>query len=79
VLYGATDLTAIKGLNNQKIEVTLVYSLGEVAKLTALQKNQLLTDIAEALVANTNNILAANENALDAAILDRLVLNPESI
>ena len=31
VLYSATDLTAIKGLNSQKIEVTLGYSLGEVA------------------------------------------------
>jgi len=31
VLYSATDLIAIKGLNSQKIEATLGYSLGEVA------------------------------------------------
>jgi glutamate 5-kinase len=31
VLYSATDLTAIKGLNSQKIEATLGYSLGEAA------------------------------------------------
>jgi glutamate 5-kinase len=30
-LYGAIDLTTIKGLNSQKIETTLGYSLGEVA------------------------------------------------
>lgn len=29
VLYSATDLTSIKGLNSQKIEATLGYSLGE--------------------------------------------------
>jgi glutamate 5-kinase len=31
VLYSATDLAAIKGLNSQKIEATLGYSLGETA------------------------------------------------
>ena len=31
VLYNATELTAIKGLNSQKIEATLGYNLGEVA------------------------------------------------
>jgi glutamate 5-kinase len=31
VLYSATDLTSIKGLNSQHIEPTLGYSLGEVA------------------------------------------------
>jgi glutamate 5-kinase len=31
VLYSATDLITIKGLNSQKIEATLGYSLGEVA------------------------------------------------
>jgi glutamate-5-semialdehyde dehydrogenase len=59
----------------------------QVANLTSQQKNQLLADIAEALLDNTNNILAANvkdlnaakENALDAAMLDRLALDPESI
>ena len=59
----------------------------QVANLTAQQKNQLLTDIAQALVENTDSILAANvkdldsakENNLDAAMLDRLALDPERI
>lgn len=59
----------------------------QVANLNAEQKNQLLTDIAEALSANTPSILAANEkdlaagqtNGLDAAMLDRLALDPQRI
>jgi glutamate-5-semialdehyde dehydrogenase len=59
----------------------------QVANLTAMQKNQLLPDIAEALIANTDSILVANvkdldaakENNLDAAMLDRLALDPERI
>ena len=59
----------------------------QVANLTAQQKNQLLTDIAQALQANTDSILTANikdlaaakENKLDAAMLDRLALDPERI
>ncbi|MDU0353313.1 glutamate-5-semialdehyde dehydrogenase [Paraglaciecola aquimarina] len=59
----------------------------QVANLNAEQKNQLLTDIAESLSANTPSILAANEkdlaagqeNGLDAAMLDRLALDPSRI
>ncbi|WP_299081395.1 glutamate-5-semialdehyde dehydrogenase [uncultured Paraglaciecola sp.] len=59
----------------------------QVANLSAPQKNQLLADIAQALVANTHSILIANnkdvalgkENGLDEAMLDRLALNAESI
>ncbi|MGJ8680455.1 glutamate-5-semialdehyde dehydrogenase [Paraglaciecola sp.] len=59
----------------------------QVANLNAEQKNQLLTDIAEALSENTPSILAANEkdlaagkeNNLDAAMLDRLALDPARI
>ena len=59
----------------------------QVANLNAEQKNQLLTDIAESLSVNMPSILAANEkdlaagkdNGLDAAMLDRLALNPDRI
>ncbi|WP_339724164.1 glutamate-5-semialdehyde dehydrogenase [uncultured Paraglaciecola sp.] len=59
----------------------------QIASLTSGQKNQLLIAIAEALVANTADILVANEkdllagkeNALDAAMLDRLALDPQRI
>ncbi|WP_158972652.1 glutamate-5-semialdehyde dehydrogenase [Paraglaciecola sp. L3A3] len=59
----------------------------QVANLNAEQKNQLLTDIAESLSANTPSILAANEkdlaagkeNGLDAAMLDRLALDSTRI
>jgi glutamate-5-semialdehyde dehydrogenase len=59
----------------------------QVANLTAKQKYQLLTDIAQSLLANTDSILAANikdldaakVNNLDAAMLDRLALDPERI
>ncbi|MEP1448434.1 MAG: glutamate-5-semialdehyde dehydrogenase [Paraglaciecola sp.] len=59
----------------------------QIASLTAGQKNQLLSNIAEALVDNTPAILAANkkdlmagqENGLDAAMLDRLGLDPKRI
>ena len=59
----------------------------QVANLTSKQKNQLLADIAESLLANTAAILVANEkdlsagkeNGLDAAMLDRLALDPARI
>jgi glutamate-5-semialdehyde dehydrogenase len=59
----------------------------QVANLTSKQKNQLLADIAESLLANTATILVANEkdlsagkeNGLDAAMLDRLALDPARI
>ncbi len=59
----------------------------QVANLNAEQKNQLLTDIAASLTENTPSILAANEkdlaagkdNGLDAAMLDRLALDPDRI
>ncbi|MFT2092733.1 glutamate-5-semialdehyde dehydrogenase [Paraglaciecola sp. 2405UD69-4] len=59
----------------------------QVANLNAQQKDQLLTDIAESLISNTDSILVANakdlaagkENGLDAAMLDRLALDPERI
>ncbi|WP_133468792.1 glutamate-5-semialdehyde dehydrogenase [Paraglaciecola marina] len=59
----------------------------QVANLNAQQKDQLLTDIAESLISNTESILIANakdlaageENGLDAAMLDRLALDPKRI
>lgn len=59
----------------------------QVANLNAQQKDQLLTDIAESLISNTESILIANakdlaageENGLDAAMLDRLALDPTRI
>lgn len=59
----------------------------QVANLTAFQRNQLLTDIAKVLLDSTPAILAANEkdlaagknNGLDAAMLDRLALDPKRI
>ncbi|WP_289032058.1 glutamate-5-semialdehyde dehydrogenase [uncultured Paraglaciecola sp.] len=59
----------------------------QVANLNAQQKDQLLTDIAESLISNTKSILIANakdlaageENGLDAAMLDRLALDPTRI
>ncbi|MEP2651309.1 MAG: glutamate-5-semialdehyde dehydrogenase, partial [Paraglaciecola sp.] len=56
----------------------------QVANLNAQQKDQLLTDIAESLISNTESILIANardlaagkEKGLDAAMLDRLALDP---
>lgn len=59
----------------------------QVANLTSAQRNQLLSDIAEALISNTSSILVANEkdlaaaksNGLDAAMLDRLALDPKGI
>jgi len=59
----------------------------QVANLTSGQRNQLLSDIAEALISNTSSILLANEkdlaaaksNGLDAAMLDRLALDPKGI
>jgi glutamate-5-semialdehyde dehydrogenase len=59
----------------------------QVANLTAGQRNQLLADIAESLLANTPAILEANEkdlvagknNGLDAAMLDRLALDSKRI
>lgn len=58
-----------------------------VAQLSSSQKDTLLTDIAERMLAQTQPILAANEkdladgraNGLDASMLDRLTLNPERI
>lgn len=59
----------------------------QVANLTAGQRNQLLSDIAETLLSNTSEILEANKkdlaeaknNGLDAAMLDRLALDPKGI
>jgi glutamate-5-semialdehyde dehydrogenase len=59
----------------------------QVANLSSVQKNALLTDIANSLLEQTPQILAANEidlrdgkdNGLDAAMLDRLSLSPERI
>jgi glutamate-5-semialdehyde dehydrogenase len=59
----------------------------QVANLTSAQRNQLLSDIAEALISNTSSILVANKkdlaaaksNGLDAAMLDRLALDPKGI
>ncbi|KXI29857.1 glutamate-5-semialdehyde dehydrogenase [Paraglaciecola hydrolytica] len=59
----------------------------QVANLSSVQKNTLLTDIANSLLEQTPSILAANKidldegkkNGLDAAMLDRLSLDPQSI
>ncbi|MDP5039552.1 MAG: glutamate-5-semialdehyde dehydrogenase [Paraglaciecola sp.] len=59
----------------------------QVANLSAVQKNALLTDIAHSLIEQTSQILAANDidlrdgktNGLDSAMLDRLSLSPERI
>jgi glutamate-5-semialdehyde dehydrogenase len=59
----------------------------QVANLSGVQKNALLTDIAHSLLEQTPQILAANEidlrdgktNGLDSAMLDRLSLSPERI
>jgi glutamate-5-semialdehyde dehydrogenase len=59
----------------------------QVANLSGVQKNALLTDIAHLLLEQTPQILAANEidlrdgktNGLDSAMLDRLSLSPERI
>lgn len=59
----------------------------QVANLSAVQKNALLTDIAQSLLEQTPQILAANEidlregksSGLDSAMLDRLSLTPERI
>ena len=59
----------------------------QVAKLSALQKDTLLKDIAARMLDRTVQILVANEKdlangrslGLDAAMLDRLKLNPERI
>ena len=59
----------------------------QVASLSSVQKNTLLHDIATSLQEQTASILAANEidlaeaqkNGLDAAMLDRLRLNPARI
>ena len=59
----------------------------QVANLTAEQRNQLLADIADSLLSSVPAILVANEkdlaegkiNGLDAAMLDRLALDPVRI
>jgi glutamate-5-semialdehyde dehydrogenase len=59
----------------------------KLAQLSSSQKNTLLTDIAERMLAQSDEILQANEkdlsagktNGLDASMLDRLTLNPERI
>ncbi|TDF35853.1 glutamate-5-semialdehyde dehydrogenase [Alteromonadaceae bacterium M269] len=59
----------------------------QVAKLSAIQKNRLLKDIAELLKQNTAQILVANSQDLDAAqgnglseaMIDRLKLTPQRI
>jgi glutamate-5-semialdehyde dehydrogenase len=59
----------------------------QVAKLTAEQKNTLLTDIATRMLEQTTQILAANEkdllaaraNKIDEAMQDRLLLDPQRI
>jgi glutamate-5-semialdehyde dehydrogenase len=59
----------------------------QVAKLSALQKNALLSDIATSLLAQTEEILKANDkdiaagrlHGMDAAMLDRLTLTPQRI
>jgi len=59
----------------------------QVAKLSALQKNALLNDIATSLLAQTEDILKANDKdvaagkrqGMDAAMLDRLTLTPQRI
>ena len=59
----------------------------QVANLSSVQKNTLLTDIAHSLLEQSQSILDANQidltegkkNGLDAAMLDRLSLDPERI
>jgi glutamate-5-semialdehyde dehydrogenase len=59
----------------------------QVANLSSVQKDTLLRDIAHSLIEQSKSILAANEidlsegrkNGLDAAMLDRLSLDPERI
>lgn len=59
----------------------------QIAKLSATEKNTLLCDIASALLENTPQILVANEldlangrsSGLDAAMLDRLMLNSDRL
>ncbi len=59
----------------------------QIAKLSATEKNTLLRDIASALLENTPQILVANEldlangrsSGLDAAMLDRLMLNSDRL
>lgn len=59
----------------------------QVAKLSATQKETLLKDIAERMLAQTETIILANEkdlaagrdNNLDDAMLDRLLLTPQRI
>ncbi|WP_340678813.1 glutamate-5-semialdehyde dehydrogenase [Paraglaciecola sp.] len=59
----------------------------QVANLSSVQKNTLLSDIAHSLLEQSKSILAANEidltearkNGLDAAMIDRLSLDPERI
>tara|TARA_R110000868_G_scaffold70029_15_gene206226 strand:+ start:2467 stop:3717 length:1251 start_codon:yes stop_codon:yes gene_type:complete len=59
----------------------------QVANLSSVQKDTLLRDIAHSLLEQSKSILAANEidlsegrkNGLDAAMLDRLSLDPERI
>lgn len=58
-----------------------------IARLSATQKNSLLQDIARIMVENTTHILVANEldlahgrsSGLDAAMLDRLLLNSDRV
>ena len=59
----------------------------QVANLSSVQKNTLLTDIAHSLLEQSQSILDANQidltegkkNGLDAAMLDRLSLDPKRI
>ena len=59
----------------------------QIAKLSAVQKETLLKDIAQRMLAQTDGIIAANkqdlsagrENNLDDAMIDRLLLTPERI
>jgi glutamate-5-semialdehyde dehydrogenase len=59
----------------------------QVANLSSVQKNTLLSDIANSLLEQSQSILAANKidldeakkNGLDAAMIDRLSLDPERI
>ena len=84
--------------NNQEVSKTLTFSMAQaarqarnasrqVAKLSTIQKNRLLTDIAELLKQNTAQILVANsqdlgaaqDNGLSEAMIDRLKLTPQRI
>ncbi|REL37100.1 glutamate-5-semialdehyde dehydrogenase [Thalassotalea euphylliae] len=59
----------------------------EVAQLTTTQKNQLLTDMAQAIraasaaiiVENEKDLVAGRDKGLSSAMLDRLTLTPERI